>query len=48
MAGFVHSLDREEGGFHGAVWDAAHDVEYSFYGLGCLGLLAQPTRRDDS
>lgn len=37
---FVRSLAREEGGFHGAVWDAAHDVEYSFYGLGCLGLLA--------
>jgi geranylgeranyl transferase type-2 subunit beta len=37
---FVRSLEREEGGFHGAVWDTAHDVEYSFYGLGCLGLLA--------
>ena len=41
LARFVHSLDRgEEGGFHGAAWDAAHDVEYSFYGLGCMGLLA--------
>jgi geranylgeranyl transferase type-2 subunit beta len=39
---FVRSLEREEGGFHGAVWDAAHDVEYTFYGLGCLGLLAVP------
>jgi geranylgeranyl transferase type-2 subunit beta len=37
---FVMSLAREEGGFHGAAWDGAHDVEYSFYGLGCLGLLA--------
>lgn len=37
---FVNSLAREEGGFHGAAWDTAHDVEYSFYGLGCLGLLA--------
>ncbi len=37
---FVRSLEREEGGFHGAAWDTAHDVEYSFYGLGCLGLLA--------
>ena len=36
---YVRSLAREEGGFHGAVWDDAHDVEYSFYGLGCLGLL---------
>ena len=37
---FAQSLEREEGGFHGAAWDPAHDVEYSFYGLGCLGLLA--------
>lgn len=39
---FVQSLSRDEGGFHGAIWDMAHDVEYSFYGLGCLGLLANP------
>lgn len=38
---FVSSLAREAGGFHGAAWDTAHDVEYSFYGLGCLGLLAK-------
>ena len=37
---FVRSLARDEGGFHGAAWDTAHDVEYSFYGLGCMGLLA--------
>jgi geranylgeranyl transferase type-2 subunit beta len=37
---FVQSLEREEGGFQGAAWDTAHDVEYSFYGLGCLSLLA--------
>ena len=36
---FVFSLDRPEGGFHGAAWDPAHDVEYSFYGLGCAALL---------
>lgn len=36
---FVHSLEREEGGFAGAAWDPAHDVEYTFYGLGCLALL---------
>lgn len=41
VAGFVRSLEREEGGFHGAAWDTAHDVEYTFYGLGCLGLLAK-------
>jgi len=39
---FVNSLSLEDGGFHGAVWDQAHDVEYSFYGLGCMGLLANP------
>jgi geranylgeranyl transferase type-2 subunit beta len=39
---FVQSLSRDEGGFHGAIWDQSHDVEYSFYGLGCLGLLANP------
>lgn len=38
---FARSLAREEGGFHGAAWDPAHDVEYSFYGLGCLALLAK-------
>lgn len=37
---FVQSLELPAGGFHGAEWDPAHDVEYSFYGLGCLGLLA--------
>lgn len=36
---FVHSMQREEGGFQAAAWDNAHDVEYSFYGLGCLALL---------
>jgi geranylgeranyl transferase type-2 subunit beta len=36
---FVRSLELDSGGFHGAHWDPAHDVEYSFYGLGCLALL---------
>jgi geranylgeranyl transferase type-2 subunit beta len=38
---FAESLTREEGGFRGAEWDPAHDVEYTFYGLGTLGLLSQ-------
>ena len=38
---FAESLQLESGGFHGAVWDEAHDVEYSFYGLGCLALLSK-------
>ena len=37
---YVHGMARAEGGFRGAEWDTAHDVEYSFYGLGCMALLA--------
>ncbi|MEM8681468.1 MAG: prenyltransferase/squalene oxidase repeat-containing protein [Planctomycetota bacterium] len=36
---FVMSLWQENGGFIGASWDEVTDVEYSFYGLGCLGML---------
>jgi geranylgeranyl transferase type-2 subunit beta len=39
FAQYVDSLQLETGGFQAAVWDDAHDVEYSFYGLGCLALL---------
>jgi len=38
---FVNSLQLEDGGFFAAVWDEAADVEYTFYGLGCLALLAK-------
>lgn len=41
FARYVDSLQLESGGFQAAVWDDAHDVEYSFYGLGCLALLNQ-------
>jgi len=37
---FVDSLQLSTGGFQAAAWDDAHDVEYSFYGLGCLALLS--------
>lgn len=37
---FALSLAHDEGGFSGAHWDTGSDVEYSFYGLGCLALLA--------
>lgn len=37
---YVESCQRREGGFHGAAWDEGHDVEYTFYGLGSLALLA--------
>jgi geranylgeranyl transferase type-2 subunit beta len=39
---YVQSLERPEGGFLGGVWDEATDVEYTFYGLGCLALLQSP------
>jgi geranylgeranyl transferase type-2 subunit beta len=38
---FAHALALDEGGFRGAEWDPAHDVEYTFYGLGTLGLLTK-------
>lgn len=37
---YVDTMEQPAGGFHGAAWDAASDIEYSFYGLGCLALLA--------
>lgn len=36
---FANSLEFPDGGFRGASWDEAADVEYTFYGLGILGLL---------
>jgi len=33
------ALERSEGGFMGASWDQQADTEYTFYGLGTLGLL---------
>lgn len=35
----AQELEFPTGGFRGAAWDDAADVEYSFYGLGVLGLL---------
>lgn len=37
---YVEQLADPEGGFHGAAWDEGKDVEYTFYGLGTLALLA--------
>lgn len=37
-------LEFPTGGFRGASWDEQADVEYTFYGLGILGLL-HPTNR---
>ena len=36
---FINGLEFPTGGFRGATWDEAADVEYTFYGLGALGLL---------
>lgn len=38
----TNSLELANGGFRGASWDNQADVEYSFYGLGILGLLYAP------
>jgi len=43
---YATSLERPEGGFHGAAWDQASDVEYTFYGLGTLALLQAADGRD--
>jgi geranylgeranyl transferase type-2 subunit beta len=37
---YAESLQGSDGGFRGGVWDAGMDVEYTFYGIGVLGLLA--------
>jgi geranylgeranyl transferase type-2 subunit beta len=37
---FAESLQLPDGGFHGAAWDGGWDVEYTFYGLATLALLA--------
>jgi geranylgeranyl transferase type-2 subunit beta len=41
IGSYVQALDQSSGGFRGGLWDAQVDVEYTFYGLGVLGLLAQ-------
>ncbi len=41
---YVHSLALPGGGFRGAAWDTEADVEYTFYGLGTLALLATAGR----
>jgi geranylgeranyl transferase type-2 subunit beta len=38
---FIDALEFPDGGFRGAGWDEQADVEYTFYGLGVLGLLAR-------
>lgn len=38
----VDSLQLPHGGFRGAAWDTGDDVEYTFYGIATLALLAKP------
>ena len=38
VANFGRTLEFPDGGFRGASWDQQPDVEYTFYGLGVLGL----------
>jgi geranylgeranyl transferase type-2 subunit beta len=38
VLGFVRGLEMPGGGFKGHPWDDQRDVEYTFYGLGTLGL----------
>jgi geranylgeranyl transferase type-2 subunit beta len=40
---FARSCEMPAGGFRGGLWDDRADVEYTFYGLGCLAL-ALPER----
>ena len=40
MLRYVRAMEQPGGGFVGGVWDDEPDVEYTFYGLGCLALLA--------
>jgi geranylgeranyl transferase type-2 subunit beta len=46
LQAFIDSLQLDQGGFRAAAWDDAHDVEYTFYGLGCMALLENYRRRN--
>jgi geranylgeranyl transferase type-2 subunit beta len=37
---FAEAAELPNGGFHGGIWDEGWDVEYTFYGLGVMGLLS--------
>jgi geranylgeranyl transferase type-2 subunit beta len=40
MGAYAESLQGPDGGFRGGSWDTGYDVEYTFYGIGVLALLA--------
>lgn len=37
---YAEAAERPQGGFKGGLWDEGYDVEYTFYGLGVLGLVS--------
>jgi geranylgeranyl transferase type-2 subunit beta len=37
---YAQDAEHPPGGFHGGLWDEGFDVEYTFYGLGVLGLFS--------
>lgn len=43
LSRFVRSVEQEQGGFLAASWDGVCDVEYSFYGIATMSLLANRT-----
>ena len=40
VVAFAQSLESPTGGFRGGLWDSVLDVEYTFYGIGVMGLFA--------
>ena len=40
LLNYARSLELPGGGFRGGLWDDGADVEYTFYGLGTLGLVS--------
>ncbi|HEX3150832.1 MAG TPA: prenyltransferase/squalene oxidase repeat-containing protein [Gemmataceae bacterium] len=40
LGSYAASLAGPDGGFRGGLWDTGYDVEYTFYGIGVLALLA--------
>ena len=47
LARFASQLAASDGGFCAALWDTDKDVEYTFYGLGTLALLATAGHTSD-
>jgi len=45
LARFVGELALPEGGFRASPADRAADVEYTYYGLGCLALVRVAAKR---